>query len=112
MPTYCVSRYSWMPSDTALPAETAGLHAAEGCGGVADDAEVQADHPGLQRPAHAHRPLEVAGEDIRCQPVLGVVRRGEPSSSVVKVVIGATGPNTSSCRIRAVAGTSASTVGA
>jgi hypothetical protein len=35
-----------------------------------------------------------------------------PSDSVVKVAVGATGPNTSSCRIRAPAGTSASTVGA
>jgi hypothetical protein len=34
------------------------------------------------------------------------------SSSVVNVVIGATGPKTSSRRIRAEAGTSVSTVGA
>jgi hypothetical protein len=38
MPTYCVSRYPWMLSKPP-PAETTGLHPAEGCRGVADDAE-------------------------------------------------------------------------
>ena len=60
--------------------------------------------PGLQRLAPPERAVEVAGEDVGHEPVLGVVGAATASSSVVNVVIGATGPKISSCRQRASRG--------
>src|SRR4051812_25102618 len=57
----------------ALASDAALLHAAEGGARVRDHALVQADHSGLEALAHADRSLDVAGEDVGDEPVLGVV---------------------------------------
>src|SRR6185295_9209274 len=61
------------PLVAALAADAGLLDAAERRAGVGDHALIEADHPGLQALADAERPLEVAGEDVGDEPVLGVV---------------------------------------
>ena len=46
-----------------------------GCRGVGDHAGVQAQHAGLEAFAHPDAPVQVPGEDVGHQPVLGVVRQ-------------------------------------
>ena len=48
-----------------------------GAAGVGDHALVEADHPGLEALAHPERAVEVTGEDVGHQPVLGVVGGGD-----------------------------------
>src|SRR5215217_2812177 len=68
----------------ALAAEAGRLHAAERRGRVGDDALVEADHAGLELLDDAERALDVARVDVRHEPVLGVVRRGDRGVLVVE----------------------------
>src|SRR5882762_1254535 len=57
----------------AFAADAGLLHAAEGRGGIGDEAAVQADHAELELLGYAHAAREVLGVEIRDQPILGVV---------------------------------------
>src|SRR5687767_1116674 len=58
----------------SLAADPGLLHATERCSGVRDHSLVEADHAGLEALADADGPLDVAGEQVGHQAVLGVVR--------------------------------------
>ena len=100
-----------MPSAPALAAHAGLLDAAERRGRVGDQALVEADHAHLQPLDDAQRAVEVPGEDVADQAVLGVVGRRSASSSVRNGEIGATGPKISSRCMPASVGTPVSTVG-
>ncbi len=59
--------------EAAFASQSGLLDAAERCGGVGDNAGVQAEHAGLELFAHPDAAVQVAGEDVRHQPVLGIV---------------------------------------
>ncbi len=68
----------------ALAAEARLLPAAEGGGGVGDDADVEAHHPGLELVDHALTARERLGEDVGDEAVLGVVRQAHGVVFVVE----------------------------
>src|SRR3954454_3626710 len=70
--------------EAAFPAEAAGLDAAEGRGGVGDDAGVQADHPGLQFLGDAESSVDSFGEGVGDQAVLGAVGQGYALSLIIE----------------------------
>src|SRR3954451_10638330 len=65
------------PLRAALAAEARLLDAAEGRARVGGHALVEADHLRLELLDDAERAIDVAGEDVRHQAVLGVVGRGD-----------------------------------
>src|SRR5689334_4747512 len=66
----------------SLAADPALLHTSERRGRVRDEAAVDADHAGVDRLAEPQRLGELA-EDVRRQPVLGVVDASEELVDVV-----------------------------
>src|SRR5579884_2860590 len=71
---------------TALAAEARLLDAAEGGGGVGDHALIESDHAGLEPLGYAQSSLEVAGEDVGDEAVLGVIRGGDRLVLVVEAL--------------------------
>src|SRR3546814_99123 len=59
---------------SAFTAEARFLHATERRRSIGDRAAIDADHAGVQLGRDAHRPVDVAGVEVRHEAVLGVVR--------------------------------------
>ena len=70
---YWVSWNSRSPSRAPSRPRPLCLTPPNGADGIGDEPAVDADHAGVDRLAEAQRVAEVAGEDVRRQPVLGVV---------------------------------------
>ncbi len=67
--------------EAAFASRAGLLDAAEGCGGVGDDAGVRAQHAGFKLFAYPDAAVQVLGEDVGHQPVFGVV--GQPRGLVL-----------------------------